>query len=148
MAQGTKLVDAALRVPCTEETFVRRWFEILKPIHKLTAKEMDVAIEFVKTYKVLKERIPDERKLNKVLFSKETKDEICERLGMKPPHLRTVMQQLRRREIILEGNELNHRYVPDYVPGSVFRLMFLFTDATTVRKDTESNSGGTEHSVQ
>ena len=123
-----KIVDACLRVPCTQRNFIRAWMKFLRPIHKLTDKETDVAAQFVEQWMKLSTEVKDEAHLNKLLFSKEIKDQICDNLGLKQPYFRTILQRLRRNGII-EGNKLSKMYIPSYVPGKKFRLMVIFDDA-------------------
>lgn len=137
--EAEKVINAGLRVPCTPETFVRTWFRYLTQVHQLTDKEADVAAEFVKHYMTLSKDIHDEGHINEILFSKKTKNQICDDLGLKQPYFRTILQSLRRNKVIVNGG-LNKRYVPSYTPGKKFRLMFVFDDAAI--------SGGNNQSSQ
>ena len=127
MAENRKFVDAALRVPCTPDTFVRTWFDLLKVRHNLTEREMDVAAKFVIYYDKLLQRVQDEDILNRHLFSKEMKNRIREECGLAPPRFRTILQHLRENGII-SNDKLNPQYIPKYTPGVPFRLLFLIDD--------------------
>ena len=133
MPSKVKIADAAIRVPCNQNNFVRLWFEYLRPVHRLTPKEMDVATLFVMNWIKASEEVPDEKKINKRIFSKEAKDEICDTLGIKPSHLRTMMQQLRRKRIIVDGR-LARMYIPEQIPGpgEKFRLMIIMNNAAPI----------------
>lgn len=133
-----KVINAALKVPCTPETFVRTWFKYLTQVHKLTEKEADVAAEFVKHYMALSKEMSDEEHINEILFSKKVKNQICEDLRLNQPHFRTILQSLRRNKIIVNG-KLDKRYVPSYVPGEKFRLMFIFDDAALLGGNNQSS---------
>lgn len=137
--QGVKkVINAALRVPCTPETFVRTWFKYLTQVHKLTEKEADVAAEFVKHYMALAKEMSDEEHINEILFSKKVKNQICKDLGLNQPYFRTILQNLRRNKIIVNG-KLEKVYVPSYVPGEKFRLMFIFDDAALLGGNNQSS---------
>ena len=134
-AEGVKkFADAALQVPCTPESFVRIWFELLRIRHRLTTREMDVAAALVKKWFILRESTTDDLVLNKTLFSKETKREICADLGITEAHFRTVFQQLKINGIV-ENGRLNPQYIPKYKKGTPFRLVFIISDAGGIRKD-------------
>lgn len=135
--EAKKIINAALKVPCTPETFVRTWFKFLTQVHRLTDKEADVAAEFVKHYMVLSKEISDEEHINEILFSKKMKNQICNDLGLKQPYFRTILQNLRRNRVITDG-KLEKRYVPSYIPGQKFRLMFIFDDAALSGGNTQS----------
>lgn len=137
-----KIINAALRVPCKPENFIRVWFEFLKPVHKLTDKEADVAAQFVIHYMELSKDISDEEHINAILFSKKTKNQICQTLGLKQPYFRTILQNLRRNKVIVNG-KLEKKYVPSYVPGQKFRLMFIFDDAALSGTNNQSSQSGT-----
>lgn len=125
-----KIADTALRIPCTKESFLKVWFDFLRPVHRLTQKETDVAICFVKHWYKLRDTVKDDRQLNQLLFSPQEKAAICEELGLSPQHMRKIMVKLRQRHIVV-NDTLNYSYIPKYTEGSPFRLMFIFEDAKT-----------------
>lgn len=125
-----KIADAALKIPCTKESFLKVWFDLLHPVHKLTQKETEVAISFVKHWYKLQSTVKDDKQLNQLLFSPQEKAAICEELGLSPQHMRKIMVKLRQRHIVV-NDKLNYRYIPHYTEGSPFRLMFIIDDAKT-----------------
>lgn len=131
-----KMAEAAIRVPCTPDIFVRKWFEYLTPVHKLTDREIDVASALVDKYIQLKEIVKDDKMLNSLLFSKETKSEICQKLNITPVYFNRIIYRLKQTKII-KDKTLNQLYIPNYTPGKPFRLMIIIDDAATVRKNTE-----------
>ena len=69
-----KLVDSAIRVPCSlEGDFFEKWFQILKPIHKLSNTEIKLVALFCKYRYKLSKSITDEKLLDEYLFSVEVK---------------------------------------------------------------------------
>ena len=132
MTSGVKIADTALRIPCTKETFIRTWFNLLRPVHKLTQKEMEVAVCFVQHWYKLRNTVTDDKQLNQLLFSAQEKAEICNELGLSPQHMRKIMVKLRQHMIIVNG-KLNYRYIPAYKEGTPYRLMFIIDDAEATR---------------
>lgn len=136
--QGIKIADAALRIPCTEDTFLKVFFDLLRPIHKLTPKEIEVAVCFVKHWYKLSNTVKDDKQLNQLLFSPQEKALICEELGLTPQHLRKILVKFRQRMIIVNG-KLNYRYIRHYTEGKPFRLMFIIDNAETTRANNQQN---------
>lgn len=134
--QGVKIADSALWIPCTKETFLKVWFDLLRPVHKLTKKEMEVAVCFVKHWYKLRDTVRDDKQLNQLLFSPQEKAEICNELGLSPQHMRKIMVKLRQRMIVV-NDKLNYRFIPNYTEGQPFRLMFLIGNAETVRTNNQ-----------
>ena len=125
-----KIADAALRIPCTSDNFLRIWFDLLRPIHKLTAKETEVAVCLVKNWYRLQTTVKDDKQLNQLLFSPENKASMCQEIGISPQHMRKIMMKLKQRYIIV-NNKLNYRFIPQYTEGRPFRLMFILENAET-----------------
>lgn len=125
-----KIADTALRIPCTKESFLKVWFDLLRPVHKLTQKETEVAISFVEHWHKLQSTVKDDKQLNQLLFSPQEKALICQELGLSPQHMRKIMVKLRQRHIIV-NDRLNYRYIPSYTEGTPFRVMFIIDDAKT-----------------
>ena len=138
MPQGNKIADAALRIPCNSDNFLKVWFELLRPVHKLTQRESDVAVALIKRWYDLRDTIKDDKQLNILLFSAQTKKEIREELGLAKPHMSTIMVRLRQRMIIVNGR-LNYRYIPNFQKGVPFRLMFILENAETTRTDNKED---------
>lgn len=130
-----KIADVALRIPCTQESFHKVWFDLLRSIHRLTQKETEVAVCFVKHWNKLKDTVKDDKQLNQLLFSPQEKAEICKELDITPQHMRKIMVKLKQRHIVVNG-KLNYRYIPKYKPGTPFRLMFIIDDTFTVNAET------------
>lgn len=134
--ERVKLAEAAIRVPCTPETFIRKWFEFLTPVHKLTTREIDVAVAFVEEHLRLRKLIQDDKILNQHLFSVATKKAIGEKLNITPVYFRRIMPRLCQAGII-RNKSINPKYIPDYNTGKPFRLMIIIDDAATLRRNTE-----------
>ena len=138
MSQGNKIADTALMVPCNSENFLKVWSELLRPVHKLTQRESDVAVLLVSRWYKLKETVKDDKQLNMLLFSAQTKKEMCEELGMAKSHMSMVLSRLKQRMIIKDG-KLNYRYIPVYEEGVPYRLMFIMENAKATRTDNQED---------
>lgn len=122
---ASKVADGGMRIPCTSSTFIRAWLEVMRPIHRLTPKEMDVAAELIKRRYDLTKGISNPALIDKVLFNKETKDSIITKVGITDSHYKMVLHKLRQNGVI-DGKKINPRYLPDWTPGKPFRWMFIF----------------------
>lgn len=130
MADQRKLADGGIVIPCTSDTFIRAWLEIMHPLHRLSNREMDIAAEIIKRRYRLAEGVSDSQLINvdKVLFSKDEKASIAKALGITPQFFRTTLQRLRACGIV-QGNTVNPKYLPDWTPGKPFRWLFIFKNS-------------------
>ena len=125
-----KVADGGMVIPCTSDTFIRAWFEVMRPIHKLPQKEMEIAAHIIKKRFALAEGVADKNLVNidRLLLNKEGKQELCEELGVTPAYLRQVLSNLKRREVLI-GDAVNPKYLPSWEPGKPFRWVFIFENA-------------------
>lgn len=128
MQPGIKIADSVLRIPCSRESFLKVWFDLLRPIHRLTPTEIKVAICFVEHWYKLRQTITDDEQLNQILLSPKEKQKIGEEVGLSPAHMRNAIVRLRQRGIIKNG-KLYYRYIPIRQDGTPYRLMFIIDDA-------------------
>ena len=122
-----KQVDSIVRIPCkVDGKFFRYWFEFLQPFHNLTEREMDVITSFVKQRYELSKVIKDNKILDKVTMSEDTKKKVREECDISLPHFQVIMGKLRKNKVIIDG-KINPRYIPsvDEENGS-FKMMLLF----------------------
>lgn len=106
--------------------FYRYWLELMRPMHKLTVKEMDIlAYLLTKRYEFM-ESISDERLANKILFGSEFKAEMRKELNLTPTHLHVVLASFRKKNVISEEG-INRKFIPkvDKDKGE-YALVFLF----------------------
>lgn len=115
-----------VRVPCKVEDFFRYWFEFLKPFHKLTNREIDVIASFVKQRYELSKAITDDKLLDRVTMSEETKRKVREECHMELPHFQVIMGKLRKNNVIVDG-KINPRFIPNLKgEDNMFQLLLLF----------------------
>lgn len=116
-----------IRIPTSlKGTFFRRWFEFLRPYHKLTDREIDVITSFVKYRYELSKVIKDQNILDKVTMSEDTKRKVREECNITLPHFQVIMGKLRKNQVIIDG-KINPRFIPniDEETGT-FQLLLLF----------------------
>lgn len=116
-----------------EEDFFRVWVEFLKPVHKLTKREMDVLAGFLKKRYQLGKVINDANVLDKVLMSEEVKKEIRTECNLSSKHFQVVMCKLKRNEVIKDD-----RIFPYLIPlpteeGAGLLVYFNFKDEQRIK---------------
>jgi len=107
--------------------FFVQWLQIIRSFSPLTDKELSfVACLLAKRFEVSKV-ILDEELVARVLFSKETKEEIVEFLKLKDlQEFENKAHQLRKKEVIGENNMIDKRYIPN-IPKDYKEFMLVFT---------------------
>lgn len=106
--------------------FFKEWLKIIKSFSKLGDAELDFLAAILSKRHELSKVILDETILTQVLFNKESKDEIIEKLNLKDIQtFENKASQLRKKGIILEGNKIDPRYIPQVNKDlKMFRIMF------------------------
>lgn len=123
-----KRVNNIIRIPTSlEGRFFRYWFEFLAPFHNLTPREMDVATAFIKERYDLSKSISDEKILDRVTMSEDTKQKIREECNITTPHFQVIMGKLRKAKIIID-NKINPRFIPKNIKDNdgAFQLLLYF----------------------
>lgn len=116
-----------------EGDFFKCWTEFLRPIHKLTDREMDVLAEFLKVRYQLKKVIIDEDTLDRVLMSGETKRSIRKTCGVSVKHLQVIMCKFRKNGVIMDG-KINPNIIPLVTDEGVGLLIhFSFKDEQHIK---------------
>lgn len=105
-------INNVITIPTsTKDKFFRYWFEFLRPYHKLTDREIDVAACFAKHRYELSKVIKDQDILDRVTMSEETKREIREECGVTQAHFQVIMTKLKKSKVIDNGR-INPRFIP------------------------------------
>ena len=106
--------------------FFRWWVELLKPLHKLTEREIDVITAILKKRHELSKDILDPIKLDKYLMSDDTKREIRDECNITLAHFQVVMGKLRKCGIMVDG-KINPKFIPNVKEDDgIFQLLFFF----------------------
>lgn len=113
-------------VTCTEDSFYRAWIEFLTPYHKLTSREREVAARLLMQYFKFRSSVSDPEVLHELMWSKRSRKDIMESLGMSPAHFQMVLGKLKSSGFLKDG-DINPRFIPHTVEGdSRFMLQVMF----------------------
>lgn len=132
-------LDNIVRIPTSlNSDFFRYWFEFLSPFHRLTNREIQVIATISKHRYELSKAISDNKLLNKVLFSIETRNTIIKECNLNSQHYKVILSKLRKDNVII-GDSINPRFIPNIKENSnKFQLLLSFElDNTTLNKDSE-----------
>lgn len=116
-----------IRIPTSIDTnFFKYWFEFLKPFHKLTNRECDVAAAFLKERYELAKVIKDDAVLDKVLMDEDGKRKIKEKCGLSTTHFQRIMAVFRDKNIVVD-NIFNKKFIPNIEEDAKdFKLTLYF----------------------
>lgn len=121
------------RIRLGREEFFKTWLIVLKPFHKLTDRLINVAAMFLEKREELSRTIKDESVINKIIMTRETKNEIRDKSNLTKSHFQMVMTKLRRSGFITK-NGINMKYIPDIQQSdNSFGLFFHFEFYDTER---------------
>lgn len=122
-----KKPDSVVRIPCKSVSgFFKHWFRFLKPLHKLTDREIDVISSFATQRHELSKVIQDESILDKYTMNSDTKKKVREECNLSPQNFQVIMSNLRKHQIIID-NKVNPRYMPNLnQDAKTFQLMLHF----------------------
>ena len=125
---GTKLnPHGVISIPTSlDKDFFRYWFEFLRPFHNLTNREMDVITSFTKYRYELSKVIKDDKILDKVVMSEDTRKQVRDDCKLSLPHFQVIMGKLRESKVIV-NNKINPRFIPNIDEETgYFQLLLLF----------------------
>ena len=117
-----------IQVPAGIDTGLFRWWLIfLRPIIKLTDREIDVVSSFLHQRYLLSKNIQDPILLDKVLMSDDIKKTVMEECKITLKHFYVIMSELRKHGVI-KDSILNPRLIPNIRQddNGVFQLLILF----------------------
>ena len=116
-----------VRIPCSvSNNFFKYWFVFLKPLHKLTDRDIDVITCFIKHRYELSKKINDTELLDRVTMNEDTKRAVREECGITLPHFQVIMSKLRKSKVIIDG-KINPRFIPNVIEeDGNFKLLLLF----------------------
>ena len=117
--------DNVILVPCTKSSFFYKWLEFLKPFHKLTNREMEIAAAFLAKREELSKVISDATILDTMLMSEDTKRKIREECNITLPHFQVVMGELRNSKFI-DNNSINPKFIPNLNDSDSFKLLVYY----------------------
>lgn len=94
------------------DDFFKCWLILLRPLHKLTDREIDVTASFIKQRYYLSKSIKDINILEEVLMSEETKRKVREECCITSAHFQVIMGKLRKNNVIV-NNRINQKLIPN-----------------------------------
>lgn len=109
-------VSGVISLKVSEGDFFDRWFEFLRPFHRLTYKEMAVAAALVRKRWELSREIKDPKVLDMLYMSKDMKKAIRDELGITTSYFNGVMKDLREAGVIVDG-KVHPKYIPKLREG-------------------------------
>lgn len=118
------------RIPSTlngpNASFFKYWLEIIKPMHHLTNKEIDVLAALLIKRLELSKSIIDVNVLDQILLGTEIRKEIRTELNLSPTHFHVILTKLKKAGII-EDHKINKKFIPNIDPKyNEYRLVLLF----------------------
>lgn len=127
-----KAIKQAVIKVTNDLEFFKEWLKIIRGYSNLTLQEEEFMSIILSKRFELSKVILDKELLTRNLFDISIKKEIVEMLEL--PNLQrfeNLMNQLRRKKVILENNEINSTYIPQIKDTNEFIIAF------TIRKDGE-----------
>lgn len=123
-------INDVIPMKCNETSFFRAWMEMLTPIHKLTAREKDVAARILIQYFRFKRNVPDPVVANELLWSQNSRRDMRESLGMSPAHFQMILAKLRSDEVrfLLDDYTISPKFIPSLREGEPRYLLGIYYD--------------------
>ena len=119
-------VNNALRLPTSlDGNFFKLWIEFLRPLHKLTNREIDVIASFIKHRYTLSKAISDVAILDRITLSKDTQKEVIKDCGITLQYLQTTMSKFRKNGVIVNGR-INPKFIPNINDKGMITLLLCF----------------------
>lgn len=121
-----------------EGNFFRYWIEFLQPFHHMKSREMDIAAALLKERYLLSKVISDDKVLDKITLSLDTKKKIMKEYNLTSSNYHVVLTKLRKAHFI-EDNRINEKFIPNAMEEGDESHRVLFDFAFT-RPTIEGNS--------
>lgn len=130
--EGNGIPDIRKVVPIPSSgNFFRVWVEVLKPIHKLTDREMDLLAAFLKKRNELQLSNMDPDKIDPFLMSSIIKKEIRKSVRISTAYYQRIVRKYRDREVMIpdpniKGGKINPRFIPNLKDDDKsIKIMFI-----------------------
>jgi len=108
------------------KNFFRIWLELMRPMHKLTSKEIEVLAAFLQKRLELSKSIIDSNLLDQTLLGTEIRKQIREELNLSATHFHVIVTKLKKAGIIV-NNRIDKKYIPNLKGDATsYKLVFLF----------------------
>lgn len=127
-------INNVINIPTSNEVkFFKCWLEFLKPLHKLTDREIDVLASFLKYRYKLSKVVSDQDVLNKLVMGEDTKRKIREECNLTHTYFQVIMTKLKKSKIIDNGI-INPRLIPKIDEDSNTCQLLLSFDLQWITK--------------
>ena len=103
---------------------IEGYLNVTKPVHKLTPMEIKVLSYFIDQYLELQSKVLDDTLLNKLVFSKDTRETIMNRLDISKHSLSNTEASLSRKGIF--NNGIINKYIIPELDGDNLKLYVYF----------------------
>lgn len=118
------------RIPSTlnspNANFYKYWLEFMRPMNKLTTKEVDVLAALLLKRFELSKSIIDSNVLDTILLGTEVKKQVREEMNLSANHFHVVISKLKRVGIIRD-NKINKKFIPNVEHDATgYKLILLF----------------------
>jgi len=124
--KSNAIADSVIRIPCQSlQGFFESWFQILKPIHKLSNSEIKLIATIVRLRYDLSKKITDKDLLNDYIMGKEFKRTILKESGMKLSSFRVSMCKLQKQKVFVNG-QINPKLIPNIGDNNDYKLLLYF----------------------
>lgn len=132
---GNANIIKVIPVPSAED-FFSKWLEVIKPIHHLTDREMNLLAEFLRRRHMIETSIPESEKdkIDNYLMHPDVKREIRETCNLSAAYYQKIMTTYKERGIIIDdpdirGGKINPRYIPVLkADDKLVGVLFILTD--------------------
>ena len=125
------------RIPTSlNDNFFEIWLSFLKPLHKLTNREMALLGAFLKKRHELSYSISDDRILDSYLMSEDIRKEIRESGGFTANHMQYLLSKFNKMGVV-KGESINKKFIPNVSIGSDgYKLIinFEFNDRPAIEE--------------
>ena len=129
MAAGKIINKSISRIPTKIETnFFNYWVEFIRPFNKLTDRELEVLAELLKKRYELSKVITDEKVIDSVLLSTESKSDIRNKLNLSPAHFNCIIKKFKDTNVIENHNRINAKLIPKISENAESFQFILFFD--------------------
>lgn len=142
--------DKVLMIPCQSlQGFFEQWFNLLKPVHKLSNKEIQLIATIVRFRYELSLKITDKELLDEVLMSTDTKQKIREACGISKQSYQVSMFKLKKAKVLISDDKdddgpklykVNPKLIPSF-NGKDFKLLLYFDLIDGQGQDIKDHNG-------
>lgn len=108
-----RLPDKAVKVRYDSlKDFYKKWCTFLRPIIKLTNREIDIVASFLEIREEYSKSITDQGMLDKIIMSEETRRRVMKECGITSQYFCCVMSKLRENGVIID-KAINPLLIPN-----------------------------------